>query len=232
MMSSRLNRASGVINFHGGWAGFMLPAVGLVFLAVVYWVTRAPFVLPGDSAELISASITLGLAHPTGYPLYIVVGKLVTSLFFFVPAATILNIFSAVWCVASLAFLALTLKKLRVPALVSAAVLVLLGLTPSIWNYSTFAEVYTLHGFLLAVIMWLLVTIPERPTGPRLCAVWLVAGASLGNHMTSILLVPCLAVWTFLVLRSWRPAPTAISDCVDRLELRGRCQHHLPPVLS
>ncbi len=205
MTSSRLNDASDVIGSDGRGDSFKLPAVGLLLLAVVYWVTRAPFVLPGDSAELITASVTLGLAHPTGYPLYIVVGKLMSSLFFFAPAATVLNVFSAACCLASLALLALTLRKLHVSPLISAAVLVLLGMTPSIWNYSTFAEVYTLHAFLLAVIMWLLVTFPDQPTGFRLCAVWALAGASLGNHMTSILLIPGLAVWTFLVLRSAGP---------------------------
>jgi hypothetical protein len=107
MTLSRLNDASDVIGSDGGGDSFKLPAVGLLLLAVVYWVTRAPFVLPGDSAELITASVTLGLAHPTGYPLYIIVGKLMSSLFFFAPAATVLmcSVLRAVWhrshCLAS-----------------------------------------------------------------------------------------------------------------------------------
>ena len=42
--------------------------------------TAAPTVLPGDSGEFQFAAPLLGLAHPTGYPLYLILGKLWTVL--------------------------------------------------------------------------------------------------------------------------------------------------------
>ncbi len=211
MTSAAKNRDMEVIQGDSGWHSLKPPAVALGVLAIVYWLTRAPMVIPGDSAEFVSASVSLGLAHPTGYPLYIVIGKLMSWLFFFVPAATTLNLFSAACCLASLALLAVISRKLRVSALISAAVLVLVGLTPSIWNYSTFAEVYTLHGLMLVAIMWLLVGFPERPSMFRLCLVWALAGVALGNHMTSILMVPGLVVWTVMTIRSSAPRRPLLS---------------------
>ena len=54
----------------------------LVFLTalMVYLNTLAPTFTFGDSGELISMIKTLGIAHPTGFPLYILLGK-VFSLF-------------------------------------------------------------------------------------------------------------------------------------------------------
>src|SRR3954453_22237379 len=50
----------------------------LIFAAAVmlYLRTLAPSVMPGDYAEFQMAAAVLGVPHPTGYPLYIMLGKL------------------------------------------------------------------------------------------------------------------------------------------------------------
>ena len=49
--------------------------VSLIILAV-YVYTLAPSVVHIDSGELATVQATLGIAHPTGYPLFTVVGYL------------------------------------------------------------------------------------------------------------------------------------------------------------
>ena len=51
-----------------------LAAGGLAGL--VYWRMAAPGVLAGDSGELQAAAWLAGLSHPTGYPLYLILGWL------------------------------------------------------------------------------------------------------------------------------------------------------------
>ena len=46
----------------------------LVFL--LYLATTCPTVYFGDSGELIAAADSLGVAHPPGYPLYTLLGRL------------------------------------------------------------------------------------------------------------------------------------------------------------
>ncbi len=55
---------------------------GLVALVAfaVYAVTVEPSVPTGDSGELIAAATVLGVAHPPGYPLYMLLGHLATLL--------------------------------------------------------------------------------------------------------------------------------------------------------
>src|SRR5690349_11953418 len=58
-------------------------AVGLAILlgaGFLYWRTLAPSVMPGDYAEFQMSAAILGIPHPTGYPLYILLGKLFTML--------------------------------------------------------------------------------------------------------------------------------------------------------
>ena len=68
---------------------------------IIYWLTLAPTVTFVDSGELIAASSTLGVAHPPGFPLYILLAKLATL----VPLGTIpvrIHVLSAAICVALL----------------------------------------------------------------------------------------------------------------------------------
>jgi len=68
---------------------FVAPVVFLVAL-VPYWLTLSPTIswLNGgiDSGELVTAMLVLGIPHPTGYPLYMLLGKLFTFLPFGEPA--------------------------------------------------------------------------------------------------------------------------------------------------
>jgi len=86
-----------------------LLAAGLAF--VVYLLTLAPGVYGFDSAELSTGVHLLGIVHPSGYPLYLIVGKL----FSYLPIKDLayrLNIMSAF-------FGALTVYMLFIVTLVS-----------------------------------------------------------------------------------------------------------------
>lgn len=51
----------------------ILPAILCFF---IYLVTLPPTIYLGDSGEIVTAASTLGIAHPPGYPLQILLGKI------------------------------------------------------------------------------------------------------------------------------------------------------------
>src|SRR5579872_4422903 len=58
-----------------------IAAIGVGVIAfIVYLLTLAPSVVFIDSGELATVAATLGIAHPTGYPLFSIVGYLFTHL--------------------------------------------------------------------------------------------------------------------------------------------------------
>ena len=59
-------------------ADFYAPLALFLFAFLIYWRTLAPTIFWGDGIELTTASYTLGVAHPTGYPLFLLLGKLST----------------------------------------------------------------------------------------------------------------------------------------------------------
>ena len=70
----------------------------IVFLLglTLYIRTLAPGLLSGDSAEFQTLAYTLGMTHPTGYPIYVLLAHVFTLLPFGDMAWRV-NLFSAFW---------------------------------------------------------------------------------------------------------------------------------------
>jgi hypothetical protein len=81
--------------FRGKLVG-IIATVLFVGSLLLYVSTMAPSVVPGDSVEFQFVPYILGIAHPPGYALYILLGKLFT----FLPLGSVayrMNLFTALW---------------------------------------------------------------------------------------------------------------------------------------
>jgi len=192
----------------------------------LYLSTLAPSVLPGDSGEFQFVTAILGIPHPTGYPLYLVLGKLFSLL----PIRSVayrLNLLSAVAAAATVWAVYRTGRALglRRPASLIGAALLMVGET--FWSQATIAEKYTLNTFFVALTLWLgLQWQRERRaghSGSRWLSTWaLCYGLSLAHHRTMILLAPAYLwlVWStdrsvfrprsVLRVASWFAAPFSL----------------------
>lgn len=185
-----------------GWL-WDLAVVALPFY--LYIATLAPSVLPGDSGEFQFVVPTLGIPHPTGYPLYLLLGKLFTLL----PVGSMawrLNLFSAaaaagaVWAVYR-AGRALDLS--RAASLIGAA---LLMVSETFWSQSVIAEKYALNAFFVATTLWLGLRWRRTRSAHHLYAWVLCYGLGLTHHRTMILLAPAYLLLAWLTDRAvFRP---------------------------
>ena len=174
----------------------------LIFLLplALYVSTLAPSVLPGDSGEFQFVAPMLGIPHPTGYPLYLILGKLI-SLAPLHSVAYRLNLLSAlaaagaVWAVYRCGR---ALGIDRAAALLGAS---LLALSETFWSQATLAEKYTLNAFFVALTLWLGLQwaraararerLAGRSIAGRLLLAWAFCyGLSLTHHRTMFLLIP------------------------------------------
>ena len=194
------------------WVAFGLAVAALA----VYMRTLAPDVLPGDAGEFQLAAWRLGLSHPTGYPLYMLLGNLwqrLLSIFGVSPAAA-LNGLSALF--AALAVAVLYLFMLDVPVaspitrrLVAVYSALLLAVNVAFWSQALIAEVYTLHTLLLAALLLALqLAAPaegdKRTVRPRrLIGAALIFGLSMAHHAMTLLAVPAILIYLFSLDRNW-----------------------------
>lgn len=150
-------------------------ASGAAALGLYTW-TLAPTVTLVDSGELIVAARSLGVAHPPGFPLYVLLAHAATWL----PVGNVaerVNFASALFGALAVAVLALVVAEVLqsaprgtgkkgaapagssnagsaiVPPVVAA---LLLAFARTLWSYATLAEVYTLNALLIVLVILLM----------------------------------------------------------------------------
>jgi hypothetical protein len=183
-------------------AAFAVAAVALG----VYLRTLAPGVTEIDSGELATVAAGLGIAHPSGYPLFALLGRA------WVLAAptriiTWMNVLSAVLTAGAVLLLYRVVFDVlpdrlgrwrHVGACTGAAAFAFHG---TLWSVATVTEVHALQMFLDAALLhavvraglWGRSALRER----ALVGAGYFAGLCLSNHLTSALLLPAvlLGVW-------------------------------------
>ncbi len=182
---------------------------------IVYLITLAPSVTFIDSGELAAVASRLGVAHPTGYPLFTIIGKLFT----FLPVGDEiyrLNLMSAV--ISSLAlFMFFNLMVLLLsdkhlindmqtysgkmsPFIIyniSLSSVLVLAFSRTFWDTANAIEVYSLHSFFLVTNIYLILKACSYDPGNESSYIkkeryWLlyafVLGLSFTNHLSTIFL--------------------------------------------
>jgi hypothetical protein len=188
--------------------------VGILVFAVLlvqYCLTLAPTVLHIDSGELAAIQYSLGVAHPTGYPIFTLLGYLFLKLPLFDRPIVQVNFLSALWTAAGVALMSSGLflyfqsdysnaKKAATEkptplhsAIISLATGLIFGSTLTVWAQATSIEVYSLHLLILSLIFWLLFEAWQKNQVKN----WVVLAAFLGlgfsNHMTTLMVMPMVA---------------------------------------
>ena len=210
----------------------LLAASGVTLLSLVLYVlTAAPDIPLVDSGELALAAYSGGVAHPPGFPLYLILGWLFSHLPFFSSPVRGLNLMSALFAALSAGMCFLIVERSiavlqlsrgvdtpdsgerRAAALLSAGAGALAWATArNPWSWSGVTEVYSLNIFLISAawfctLVWACAEVSN--SGPRSVRSgrWLVAAAAFSglglanHHATSALLFPSLLL-ILLALKS------------------------------
>ncbi|HKH83296.1 MAG TPA: DUF2723 domain-containing protein [Gemmatimonadales bacterium] len=192
-----------------------------IVIFAIYLATLAPTTAFWDTSEYIAAAKVLGIPHPPGNPLFVILAHAFGLLPLAASYAVRINIFAALTSAAAAGLWFLVAERwLReiVPnrwARYGAAFGgILVGATSwTVWNQSTVNEkVYTLSLLSIAVVMWLVVRWGDDEPGTHrdrwLVLIAYVMALTSTNHLMGVLALPALAVyvlWTDwrTVLRPW-----------------------------
>lgn len=156
-------------------------ALGLICFAM-YWSTLCPTVFWYDSAEYVTAAVTLGIPHPPGYPLYTLIGYAFTSIFH--DPAYGLNLMSAFWGGLAVMLSFIVLRQIgasRVAAAIGAGTL---GLNRLFWSQCIIAEVYIPNLCMILAVLLLLLRGLKKNRGSLMIFAAGLAGLALGIHLS------------------------------------------------
>ncbi|HEY2824049.1 MAG TPA: DUF2723 domain-containing protein, partial [Gemmatimonadales bacterium] len=196
---------------------YAVAAVVSLAVLALYLATLAPTTQFWDTSEYMSAAKVLGIPHPPGNPLFVVLAHVFAILPLAASFAERLNLFAAVTSAASSGLLFLVADRFlrefvkpKGPRLLAAFAGIVVGAASfTVWNQSVVNEkVYTLSLFSTALVLWLAVHWGDDQPGPHRDRWLLLIGYLLAltstNHMMGVLAAPAVAVyvvatdWTYL----------------------------------
>jgi hypothetical protein len=175
----------------------LLPFCLFIFSIVLYTKTLLPGVGFWDTGEFQTVAYTFDVAHPTGYPTYLILGKIFTSVFPFGSIAWRMNLLSAIYVSLGIAILGILFLRITKSSLLAFSLGTLLTITPTIWKVAIIADPHSLHFLFTAVYLLLTYKIVNGKSTKLLPILYLVTGFSIGNHMLSIFFIPSLLLTTF-----------------------------------
>ena len=181
-----------------------------VLSAVLYVTTCAPSVLFGDSGEFQFVPYILGIAHPTGYPLYVILGWLWSHLLPIGNVAYRMNLFSCFWASLTVGLSYFLVRNLIVRTVGGVEPLVTrmaagiasatFAVTQTFWSQAIIAEVYSLNAFFVVSLLLLLLRWVEMPHYRGLTIALAIGfGLALTHHRTILALLPGIlvcAIWS------------------------------------
>ena len=178
---------------------------------IVYMDTLAPTVSFWDCGEFIATSYTLGVPHPPGSPLYLLIGRVFSILPIGNNIGYRVNLMSPLVSSFAVMFLFLIiiqlLKSWGKPVSVIQKVAVYGGafigamtfaFTDSHWFNAVEAEVYSYSTFLTAIVVWLILYWEQRSDKPGhekyLLIIAYIMGLAMGIHLLNLLAIFFIAL--------------------------------------
>lgn len=187
-----------------------------VVVLIVYLITLAPSTSFWDCGEFIACSYILGIPHPPGTPLQILIGRIFTLLPISREIAYRMNFYSALSGALAALFLYLVFVKViercRKPKVwwerliqhtFGAGTALLASFLFTCWDNSVEAEVYSTSAFIMFFCVWITLiwqeNIGKRANKNLLLLLIYITSLSIGIHLLPLLVLPGLFVFILLV---------------------------------
>ncbi len=187
---------------------YLLAGLAALGCLALYVATLAPTAQFWDTPEYIAAAYVLGIPHPPGNPLFVILAHTWGLVPWMQVYAARINLFAAVTSALAAGFWLLIAERWLRPVMPAAwprrlaalAGAVIAATAFTVWNQSVVNEkVYTLSLLSIALVLWLTVRWGDAPAGSRrdhrlLLIVYLLA-LTATNHLMGLLVIPAVLVY-------------------------------------
>ena len=188
-------------------------SVVFLFSLIIYIATMAPTTSFWDTGEFIASCYTLGVPHPPGTPLYLLIGNVFShTLFFIDDIGARVNLMSPIASALSVMMLYLIIVQMiknwvkdedNKYSYISVYCSALIGslvfaFTDSQWFNAVESEVYGMSTFFTAMVIWLALKWAEnRGSNGNVKYIILIAylmGLAIGVHLLNLLAIPFIGL--------------------------------------
>ena len=161
-----------------------------------------------DNAEFMLIGLYGGIAHPPGYPIYVLCLRLFSNLsFLFDSPVFALSLFSCICVGGAGALYCKFLQRFGTPVWVSVMATLWVFLSLPIWRMGNFVEPFGLHFLIIIAMMFQLQTWVRTDTSRAVLGLGFCWGLGFCNHHTLVFMMPmvfALAVLRKRNLKEWQ----------------------------
>ncbi|MCL4354305.1 DUF2723 domain-containing protein [Patescibacteria group bacterium] len=172
----------------------ILEIVLFFFLFFLYLSNLSPSVYGGDVGDLITASYVHGVAHPPGYPLFTLLGYLLSHIPLNSTVAYRVGLISVVSSSLGIFFFYKLTRIFTKSILISLTSSLILAFSYLYWLYAEIAEVFSLNVLFVILLLFLSVLFINNPSKKKLFLISFFTGLALTNHHTIIFLFPTILI--------------------------------------
>ena len=178
---------------------------------IIYLKTMAPTTSFWDCGEFIACSVTLGVPHPPGTPLFLLLGNLFSHIPIFSDIGARVNFISPIASAFSVMFLYLiiiqlirrilndensNLNKIKLAEYSAFIAAITFAFTDSQWFNAVESEVYALSTLLTSMVVWLILKWDtnsfNKGSVKYIIMISYVMGLSIGIHLLNLLAIPSI----------------------------------------
>ena len=180
---------------------------------IIYFLTMAPTVSLWDCGEFIATSIIMGVPHPPGTPLYLLISNFFSQIPLMSDLGARVNFVSPIASALSIMLLYLIIIELiKIFSTKDSLAIYFSGLiaaltfsiTDSQWFNAVEAEVYALSTFFTAAVVWLILKWASKFESSNhvkyLLLISYFIGLAIGVHLLNLLAIPFIALIIFYKL--------------------------------
>ena len=201
------------------WSGRDVAMAFVLALAVFALDARGACrtIFVGDSGELVTAVHLLGIPHPSGYPLYVLLGKLWTLVLPVGAIAYRMSLFSAAAAAATCGALYVLCRRLSLRPVASGFSASMLAVVPSFWAEANIQRVYALNALFVVLATAAAWSWCTNHKVRALAAAFFVCGLGATNHTYMAVFAAALGAFALIAEPALLRRPLALGGCAAAL---------------
>ncbi len=168
------------------------PFIIFIMTFTIYLPNISSSVFGGDSGDFLSAIVSKGVPHPSGYPLYTLIGIFFNYLPVGHTSAWRIGLSSALFASLTTVFVYMISNEIVKKKWISMIVSLTFATLYPFWIYAEVVEVFSLHCLFISLITYITFKYLSKPNNKYIYGLAFICGLSLTNNMTILLLFPAV----------------------------------------
>src|SRR6185437_15947553 len=192
-----------------------LPHIALfLFTFFIYLHNLSGSVFGGDAGDFLSAIAVKGVAHPTGFPLFMLFGIIASYIPIHQTLAWKVDLLSSLFSSLAVVVMYMIMCELQKNRLLALIISLTLAFVFPFWLYAEISEVFALHHLFMLLLFYFGLLLYNRKNITYLYLLSFFTGLSFANIALTFFILPTLFIFLFAIRKDILLSKKIIAKCL------------------